>query len=315
MTRGREFFRTGSPGAQPEPEVPQAVSWFEDEALAEIIEEKKFAKKRATECVPECRYVPEFEKFDKELEALDFDLLRTIFEEIALKCGVEKGTMNFVNKERMVSYGLMGCNAAYDPRKNIIDIDYSYYIQIAKKLKIDLSLAIVPAICHEEGHAAVRTECHGVIHDNPKAKIKSGFGQVEYAPFKHLFSLLDEGVNEKMSREIALEYLKRDYKLAESTGEEQIKKLIEVIKKGDGDGMNYVEPVKFVGAIVEKIADKIGIQKDVVWKAFIRSRFEGENFEDPELRDMFAEVFSPDFLDKLATADTDKKLEELLKTF
>lgn len=72
--------------------------------------------------------------------------------------------------------------------------------------------------------------------------------------------------------------------------------------------------VKFVDALIAKIAHETKVGQQVVWQAFIRGMYEGEEFNDPELRNSLAEVIAPDFLDKLAKANYPHELNKLMNT-
>lgn len=256
---------------------------------------------------------PELEEVIKQV---DFGVLRKIFEEIAEKSGLNPRLMNFIRPERIAHWSLsVGAAGSYSVYENIIGISYQELKKWAKQLNISPQIVAIHILCHEETHATGKVECRGLEQwwADPNLKQmskKMGFARIieeRNKPIDFLFHLFDEGVTEKLSREVLQEYIRR----ADFQNKEAIAGIRRVLVEKPIE-MPYAVPVKFVEALIAKISHETGINQSVVWQAIIRGMYEGEDFKDPELRDLFAETISPDFLDKLAGADQPYKLDELM---
>ncbi len=55
-----------------------------------------------------------------------------------------------------------------------------------------------------------------------------------------------------------------------------------------------------VDQIVRQLALKNGQSEKVAWEALVHAYFQGENFEDPQIEQLFAETFGPDFIKDLS---------------
>lgn len=255
---------------------------------------------------------PELENI---LSQVDFGLLRGIFERIVERCGLDPRSMNFVGPERIAHSGLGLSTASYLAAENIIGIAYQKLRPRAEELGVDSVTAAVETLCHEETHATSRVECRGLEQwwadpATQRMSTKTGYSRwVEgrNKPADFFFYLFNEGVTEKLSREVFREYAQGSGfpdGVAVATIERAfIEKSTEV---------PYGVPVKFVEALIAKLHHETGVDQKLVWQALIRGMYEGEEFRDQELRSMFAEVISTDFLDKLSRADYPHQLEELL---
>lgn len=154
------------------------------------------------------------------VEQFDFGTLRSIFEKIAEKSGFDPKLMNFIGPERIAHSSLTLGIAAYSAYENIIGISYQELKRSAEELGVNLEVAIIHTICHEETHATSKVECRGLEQwwGDPKAKLMSRrIGKVGYIrliqernkPDDFLFNLFGEGVTEKLSREVFREYIHR----------------------------------------------------------------------------------------------------------
>ena len=300
MRTSREIFKISG-----EPEEPEKIAYM---------------KKAGRAVVEQIAKDPELEKI---LTGADFSLLRDLFEKIAMRSGVDPATLNFLGPDRIAHRSLSWSGTGiYNAQNNFIGISYDRVKERAKKLGLDPELTAVKTLCHEETHATSKVECTG--ENEPRDKYpyyrgdKTGYSRyIEgqegvHEPYvqKWLFNRFNEGVTEKLSREIFLEYAIKSGKYPK----EEIGKF-ELLERAAPEELSYGVAVGFVNALILKISRETGLDEKTVWRALIRGMYEGEDFQDQELKSLFAEIISPEFLDKLARAYSDDELDKLAVTF
>ncbi|MDP1688688.1 MAG: hypothetical protein Q8L47_00975 [bacterium] len=130
-----------------------------------------------------------------------------------------------------------------------------------------------------------------------------------------LFGVLNEGVVEKLARQLTLLYLPQSGMPKDDIN--QYKNNIE----GKHDELVYSYEVALIDAIVKKIVSVSQINEDVVWGALVRGLFEGETFSDPEVKKLFEETFGSDFLVELSQlqiglfASYDNSMRKILEKY
>ena len=86
------------------------------------------------------------------------------------------------------------------------------------------------------------------------------------------FSMFDEGVTEKLAREIHFEYLRR------SGG-----------SRSGGEGIDYYsKALRLAEMFIGKLANEIGIGEQTIWQAIICGKFSGCDLNDEELKSSLA---------------------------
>lgn len=247
-------------------------------------------------------------ELSKIIEQIDFKVLKAIFEETAQKCGVDPRTLNFVESDRIMHASMRICGGSYSAYDNLIGLTHETLKERAEKLGVDLGLFVLSVVCHEETHATARIECYRPwLETLDEKSVKLGYQRASLKTHKFFFSLFNEGVTEKFSREVFREYVHR-------TGMRDKEGIAAIERAFQTDQIFYYGlPVKFVDALTLKIAYEASVDDDVVWRAIIRGMYEGEDLENSELKDFFSEIIGPNFIDSLATAEEDN-LEALLKT-
>jgi len=172
-------------------------------------------------------------------------------------------------------------------------------------------------LTHEEIHATSRVECRGLetpLHRTGD-RVDETVGYARRTVSKdagegglkviEIYNLIDEGIVQKLAREIFFEYAR-----ARGYPENKIK-AIEKSWQNHPDKVAYGKEIIFVEKLIDTISAKTGTSPIKVWESFIRGLYEGEDLTDKELNELFAEYISPDFLKKLAHANTSEALELL----
>lgn len=252
---------------------------------------------------------PELEKI---LSKVDFDLLKSILQRVAARSNINPDTLNFLGPARIAHQAHDWAAAGtYHPGKNTIGLSYERIQNRAEDFNLDINFVTLALLFHEEVHATSKVKCLGLesqLGQYPfKKRMQIGYRQhiVEikspedlYKPAL-LYDLFNEGVTEKLSREVFSEYVRRigrfdkkDIQRYENAWYER------------PEEMSYEIPMELVETFINKISDAAGIGRKTVWHALIRGMYEGEEFQDQELRTLFSELIAPDFLNRLAQANT-----------
>lgn len=230
------------------------------------------------------------------LEHIDFATLRQLFVEHYQKSGLVKNEINFLGPEGISFNNHTNFCGYYDPNENYISIPNPTLIQ--KKIDIkqqdgdwvkknygNVTLHALHCLIHEETHATSGNRCAST---DPTEESQSGYQK------GRKFTAFDEGVVEKLAREITVSYLDRTGVSSSETAT-----LKENLQKNSKETV-YSDAVKMIDVIIDRITDKTGVQKTTVWQAIIKGLFEGETFNSPEVRGLFTQSFGENFLNQLA---------------
>ncbi|MBI2035297.1 MAG: hypothetical protein HYT12_01290 [Candidatus Liptonbacteria bacterium] len=257
---------------------------------------------------------PELQEF---LANIDFGLLKSIFQKIAEKSGIDPKTLNFLERERISplvpDWTSAGC---YFPDKNIIGISASRIAKIAEDLGAPENLLLLSTLCHEETHATSKVMCSGSdnINDFPiKIKTLTGYHsstreqESSGAPSKRnsLFQLFNEGVTEKLAREVLKLYIAS---FGEGTG---VVKKFEKMQKEIPEELPYTVAIKFIETFSKRLAYETHVSEDSAWRALVRGMYEGEDMLNWELWKELDMLITPGFVERLADGDLHKLFPKL----
>ena len=277
MIGGREFF-TGTVEAET-PEQKERRMRYEEGAKKKLGWEEKDPK------------------LAEILDKVDFDILRGILERHAIHSGVPKGQMNFVGKDRIKHSASIFALGTYYLEENIIGLERK---DIEKKYEgMDLALAIVLCLSHEEVHAASRIECHGYYDELKEEEHRTRHREIGYWK-EDTFNAFNEAVTEKLGREVFEEYIRAT---AAVRGSELRSFLMQHSARKKSEEHQYKVPcqeeVEFLEYVIEEIHHATNLPEKTIWEAFIRGLFVGEKFQDKEIQAGFAEIFGEDFLKQM----------------
>ena len=307
--KNREFlYQSG------EPVDPHKVSEYQEKQRSLLVEQ--FKKDPQVEGV---------------LGRFRFDVLTDIFAEHFKKLNIPEKSINVLTAEHIHS-GTLACGS-YILEDNLIALSLEN-IKARFKGVSHWELAVIRTLIHEETHAVSFRRCLGLPYfEHQKAdergeklrrgekfynELQSGYSRQisagvagempESMQLQRLFVNFNEGVVEKLSREVFSQYVKKDSNFATKKDVENFKQqLIENPKAPP-----YEREVLLVEALVERLAKEAGIPEEVVWGGFVRGLFEGEKLEDEELREMFSSMFSEVFMERLLTFKSDEEYQRLL---
>lgn len=267
-------------------------------------------------------------EFDQTKEQIDWDVIKSIFEDIAQKSGIDPKDLNFIGANKVLNCkifegGYSGGKeiiGRYSAMGNFLVVNSDQIRQTAKEKGVDAKLMTLDTMLHEMCHAASH-HTHSITRNfnnefftgkneieytgayrSSKDSDKIKFNQVSESKSESLGDALDEAIIEKMATDIFREYAKR-------VGLTDKKSLDDYQEKFLGDEKReHNRLVKFIEKLCELIAKKTGVDQEIVWKGFVRGSFYKKTLSDPEIQQWFAQAFSPTFLVEIGNA---KKAEEL----
>ena len=254
---------------------------------------------------------PEFEAL---LAKVDFVWIKSAFREILIKSSVDPERLNFVDPELIISDNSIEDVANHNVMTGAITVNLDR-IKEATSNKSDIGIlqSLIMVLLHEEVHAFSRNKCFGYFEydyeGKRKIKIQSGYtrheavvkGREEIIDSSHSFELFDEGVTEKLSRELVVSYFGGHTDLGDV-------KAVRSFYEDDDKVKHYNLGVSLVEAMMAKIANESGVSGDMVWQSIIRGKIDGENLSDNDFKDLFAETFTEKFIEDLARASGDNEM-------
>ena len=274
---------------------------------------------------PEIKDSPDMPKHKKLMSRIKFATLKERFDERAIRSGVDPDTLNFLDANRIYAQWGVKSEAMYIREGNYIVMDYVEIENTARRIGVDPELFAVLIMIHEQLHAASKFKFKG-LREAHAAGLKGDYtieDQVGYGSSKTVqkmgqktyesyFRMFDEGINEKLAREIILEYLESHPDFTDAEKIDQFRQ----VYQDEHKYKSYELQVFFINKLITKLSVETGVSENAVWEALVRGKFEGEDFSSDEVKDLFSETFSSDFLDKLSkinNVEQGRKLVELLK--
>lgn len=177
-------------------------------------------------------------RFERLLEEYDPDFLKEWLRRVALKSGIEKALPQ-VSIAEIHNSETLKAQGKYEPGKGRIFVNIEK-IEKSQETPDTVKKQFFHVLIHEGLHAASTPDAY-----------QSGF--MEYFGG---YMLWNEGVTEKIAREVSQEYF-----LAKGYGE---------FESMSGA---YDIPVSFVDFVIEHLAEKTEVGKELVWNALIRAYF------------------------------------------
>lgn len=260
------------------------------------------------------------QEFKDMLSGIDFDLLEEVFAE---KYGrpFSIKDLNFLRPDRIAGdfHDPNGAVGSYDSELNLINIYSRALKKDVKKFGDGVSFEIhfLEVVAHEETHSISHSTCQGgseaaswtTLFKPRVKKIKSGYREIETRVrgdreeiVTSLYEAFDEGVNEKMAREIVLDYLKKTGVASAAID------AYRTIREKQG---RYQAQVTFVDDVINGISRESEVPADQVWRTLVGGKLNGETIGD-EHREFFAEYFYPDFLQELMRAKSHKDVISMM---
>ena len=265
------------------------------------------------------------QELDKEIEKIltqiDFDLLEKLYFEIATKSGLDPLTINFVGRDRITGYDKPETSATSQIARSKIYLNKSAQIEEAKRLNLSLEAVVLHNIVHEEIHLVNRAFYRGLYEYNSNQSDNSeqhtGYNFIRHYADKrgkdaanNSFSLFNEGVTEKLSREISLRYVTSKGLSDPAQTQQAIKIFNNFPTTRNEDVIQVYDLAVYLIDLMIQIISKIsGFSQEKIWQGIIRGQFEGENLTTGGLRILMNETFGKNFMQRLENANGDDLLK------
>lgn len=230
------------------------------------------------------------------LSSIDQNSIKSYFQSIYQKSGIDREVSYYSDITNTDNSQHLG-NCSIEDKKIGINMR-EIYIE-SKEDRVEPRAKFLHTLIHEQTHAATEIPC------SPGSN-RSGFALKEGE--KRTFEIFNEGVTEKLATDLTAKYLEEhpDFLLPEDR-----ERYMQYLSDPEAE-KSYDLPVAMVELMIKKIARSSGISEKTVWEGVLRQQFEGNGFNDSELREMFAECFGENFLDKLAKINTAEDQTKIL---
>ncbi len=257
---------------------------------------------------------PELERF---LENFEFRILKDIFAHKMKRVGIDSMEINVITPERIAPRPPISSPSSYDPRENILSISWDDTVSEFRKYpNLNHQMLMGSVLCHEETHAVSHNECQGLAPNAKTVSSQSGYRRFtttkgageNRTKSEGAFRNFDEAVTEKLGFEVFQEYVTATGAISQR----EIKEFSDLREK-DPSITPYANDMRVLDALIARISYETGVKGSDVWHAIIRGKFEGEDFSDPELRQLFADTLGPEVLEMLENSVPSTQLLDTLK--
>lgn len=237
-------------------------------------------------------------QFSELLKSFDFDTLDKLINDRAREVGYTDITLQSLRADTF--YELTSDKKGdYDPESKRIGIGIRKVEQDAAQSGIDATKLAAHGIIHEEMHAV--SGQHHIIEYRPfKLSVQVGFDQREQTK-PRMFWLWNEGVTEKLAREIYWKYASAK----DSATAEDIKTYMEKIEEYGRSANEFYQPeVDLVNAFIERMAKEIGDSPTLVWNSIVHGLLRGERWSAGEIEEWTRDILPPNFMGDLERFST-----------
>jgi hypothetical protein len=162
---------------------------------------------------------------------------------------------------------------------------------------------------HTDAKSAIRLDRSGFDHRFVTLKKSSAPDSGDYEKLS-VFSLLNEGITERISHEVLIEYLHRT-----PQSEVDLPAAQDLIIDDMQNGKDaYAAARHFLIALTTALSEESGVPEDVVWRGFVRHYYDGEMRSD-ELMTLLNDTFGSDFGRTLMNVKNGTDIRELALSF
>ncbi|MBP7006743.1 MAG: hypothetical protein KBC44_02915 [Candidatus Pacebacteria bacterium] len=235
------------------------------------------------------------ESIDSILETIDIDSVHECLkEEFKIPLHQE---LNIVKKDNIKSvpteeYGL------YRIDSHSIDVSSKIFTSTFSKNESGAKLLSLEIVCHEQVHAV------SPRNKSVEEEINSGFsscllGKDNKRILYSNFDLFNEGVVEKIARDVFVNYLNKNREYATEKGKNKFMSLWN--SSSLAKDRPREQEFRLVELLVERLARESGFEKEFVWNAIKQAYINGDEIFDEDLKLELRKILPEDFIPKLAT--------------
>ena len=158
---------------------------------------------------------------------------------------------------------------------------------------------VFSAILHATVHELVHSLSHNRVVIDKKTRrgvpvgidIFSGYSVTSKR--KKFFESFNEGVTERITHEVVVEYLKR-------VGDVGLKDFTQRIEEEISSPSRYSVYVFFVDRVCEKLSEYSGLAKPDIWNAIMRGYFIGDSLYQKETKELLESSFGDGFVEQMS---------------
>lgn len=276
----------------------------------------------------------DYPEFNKIKDKIQWDVFWDIVSEVAAKSGIKYSDLNRLGLNDIVGVkdfteadGTKKVDndvASYMSAVNKIRVEFEKLKEVSVDLESDEEVTVVFVLFHELLHSlsaiqlnvenitsgpfqVSKQDSHVGYHYN-QSVIGAEKNKIIYKKQESKFNLLNEAVTENMAMDILVEYAQR-------TGDFSQAKIASFFSALKEKGHPYQDLVANLKKICEIVGAKNGVDSKTVWEAFVRGIFYKATIDNSEVKKMFAETFSPKFLDELASANDIKDFVAIVQKY
>jgi hypothetical protein len=262
-------------------------------------------------------------KFKKDL----IDIFTNLLQKSGIK--VENSNLKFLEslKVEVTTENVM---ASYSPAKNTISLNFNYFDGLELNPKM-LKVIILYLLIHEFFHSQGKNKGFNLIRFIIGWLIQT---KVIVVPVFSIFTTISEsgfskkpflgkdkfnGLNEGMTDLLAHVFTRI---ILEQNGERDLLDELEKYKKRIGfygyylHNGNYTRYISILINVVNKVAEKQGFDRKVIFQAFVKAYFTGDDIHDSRTKRLITETFGENFFKKLKLLNLrNKNADEEVKSF
>lgn len=294
MRRSREYYNL-----QGLPDDPGIIAARESKVRKEIHESERD---------------PEMEQV---LAKIDFEWLKHRFGRDLIHTDIDPNSLNFIPAEMFTVDRTLDHQGLYSVTDNHILANPDVLRNHAKRWQLPAELLWLWFVVHEEGHAVSKSDCTGMFGeegDSPNYLLRRGYSlyhanDEDVSEEYDTYDILEEGLNEKRSRVIVLEYLQAHPDFVDRANTEKLKALF----ADDHRHKVYDLEISLVEIMIDHLSRETGVSPQTVWQAMLRGKLEGEDLARSDFQELARQFFSEKFLEQLRTevSDPNKPLQAL----
>lgn len=247
--------------------------------------ENPLPKQPIHEKIKEAAFKGSRERIEEDLDKVDFDILRGVFEDIYKKCGLDVSKMKFIDREGIdffydTLYFAACAGTEFEVDESGEEKERGYlsfnpanfkFVTPILKEKMRKRLHTLKILVHEQVHITQQNDSKEIINIGEDTVELSHSGisrQVPEEDFRTILTAFNEGLTEKIADMVLDEYLRR-------SGNSRLVK--------EGYYRTYDIGRVLIDILVNKIATFSGVPEDQVFNALVRAAYDGQSILDESL--------------------------------
>lgn len=246
------------------------------------------------------------EKLDILLSEINIDRIHRLFIEFGNRLGKEN--LNLISKEEILTEEEDTGNdkeyaGLYKSTLNKIYINVEYCEEFDEEYR---SFDLIHTLIHEQTHAIARKSCLGLgkgYYDTGFSQIKETVFKIRKIQFAIFFDSLNEAMTEKIARNITRRYIDID------DNRDKYIKFFDNPEKY----FSYQPYYNFLEKLIELIAIKTEVSKDLVEQAFVNDYVNGLNlFDTEDVKKELEDLFYDGVLYDIANINKNTNIDKLI---